>query len=53
MDVIILSGGLGTRLRDVVKNIPKTMALIDNKPFLEYTLKKLKQYNVKNVILAV
>lgn len=53
MDVIILSGGKGTRLQEVVKDIPKTMAEVNNKPFLEYLLEELKKYHVKNVILAV
>lgn len=53
MDVIILSGGKGTRLQEVVKDIPKTMAKVNNKPFLEYLLEELKKYHVKNVILAV
>lgn len=53
MDVIILSGGLGTRLREVINDRPKTMALINEKPFLEHTLKYIEQYDVQNVILAV
>lgn len=53
MDVIILSGGLGTRLKTVVKEIPKTMALINEKPFLEYTFKYLEQFKIENIILAV
>lgn len=53
MDVIILSGGMGTRLQNVVKNIPKTMAPINGIPFLEYTFQYLSQFQVENVILAV
>lgn len=53
MDVIILSGGKGTRLKQVVNDVPKTMAPINNKPFLEYTLEYLNSFNVENVILAV
>lgn len=53
MDVIILSGGMGTRLKNAVKNIPKTMAPINGIPFLEYTLQYLSQFQVENVILAV
>lgn len=53
MDVVILSGGLGTRLRSLVNDIPKTMANINGKPFLCCLLDIIKDYDVKNVILAV
>ena len=53
MDVIILSGGLGKRLRSIVKDIPKTMAKVNERPFLEHTLKYISQFDVQNVILAV
>ncbi len=33
MEVIILAGGFGTRLRSVVNEVPKCMAPIANKPF--------------------
>ena len=34
-EAIILAGGRGTRLRSVIKDIPKPMATISGKPFLE------------------
>lgn len=43
MEVIILSGGFGTRLNGVIKNIPKVMAPINDKPFLEYILNDLNE----------
>ena len=36
MQAILLAGGLGTRLRSVVSDRPKPMALIQEKPFMEY-----------------
>ena len=33
MQAIILAGGLGTRLRSVVSDRPKPMALVEGKPF--------------------
>ena len=52
MEVIILAGGLGTRLRSVVSEVPKCMAPIAGKPFLWYILKYLTKYNVSKVILT-
>lgn len=53
MEAIVLAGGLGTRLRSVVTDLPKPMAPIGDKPFLEYILKYLKKNGVKKVILSV
>ena len=53
MEVIILAGGLGTRLRSVVSEIPKCMAPVAGKPFLWYLLKYLARYEVSRVILSV
>lgn len=54
MEVIILAGGLGTRLRSEVKDVPKCMAPVAGKPFLWYLLSDLKKYNdVNRVILSV
>ena len=53
MEVIILAGGLGTRLRSVVSDVPKCMAPVDGKPFLWYLLEHLRLFNVTHVILSV
>ncbi len=53
MEVIILAGGLGTRLRSVVSEVPKCMAPVAGKPFLWYLLRYLMRYNVTKVILSV
>ena len=53
IDVIILAGGLGTRLRQVVSELPKCMAPVCGKPFLSYLLDYLKRFNVGKVILSV
>jgi D-glycero-alpha-D-manno-heptose 1-phosphate guanylyltransferase len=53
VDVIILAGGLGTRLQSVVNDVPKCMAPICGKPFLYYLLKYLSRYHVNKVILSV
>ena len=53
MEIIILAGGLGTRLRSVVSEVPKCMASVAGKPFLWYLLKYLTRFNVSKVILSV
>lgn len=54
MEVIILAGGLGTRLRSEVKDVPKCMAPVAGKPFLWYLLTDLKKFKeVTRVILSV
>lgn len=54
MDVIILAGGLGTRLRSVVNDVPKCMAPIHNRPFLYYLLIYLKRcLSIDKVILSL
>ncbi|EEP3374186.1 NTP transferase domain-containing protein [Campylobacter upsaliensis] len=53
MEAIILCGGLGTRLRAVVKDVPKPMASVGGKPFLEFIFEFLKKQGVKSVVLAV
>jgi D,D-heptose 1,7-bisphosphate phosphatase len=42
LQAVILCGGLGTRLKDVIKDIPKPMAPIADKPFLDYIVTHLK-----------
>lgn len=53
MQAIILTGGLGTRLRSVVPNLPKPMAPIENKPFLAYLLDYLKTNGFTDIVLSV
>lgn len=48
----VLCGGLGTRLRSVLSDRPKSMALIGDVPFLELLLRKLKGEGINEVILG-
>src|SRR5580765_3395154 len=50
---IVLAGGFGTRLQAVVKDIPKPMAPVAGKPFLQYLLQYLSRQRIEKVILAV
>ncbi|WP_054741955.1 nucleotidyltransferase family protein [Cellulosilyticum ruminicola] len=53
MEAIILAGGLGTRLREAVKDVPKPMAPVNDRPFLQYILEYLGKHNIVKVVLAV
>lgn len=53
MQIVILCGGLATRLGEISKNTPKSMIKIDGKPFLEYQIEELKKQNVTDIILCV
>lgn len=50
---LILAGGLGTRLRSVVNDVPKPMAPVNGKPFLEYLLLYLSSQGIERVVLSV
>jgi len=53
IEAIILAGGFGTRLREVVSDVPKPMAPINGKPFLAYQLENLAKNGVSRIILSV
>lgn len=50
---IILAGGRGERLKSTVPNLPKPMAPVGGRPFLEYVLDSLVDAGVTDVILSV
>ena len=50
MQAILLAGGLGTRLRSVVSDRPKPMALIEGRPFMEYVTRELVRSGMTDII---
>lgn len=50
---IILAGGLGTRLKGVIGSVPKPMADIAGRPFLEYLLAYLQRERIRDVVISV
>ena len=53
MPVIILAGGLATRLRPLTERIPKALIEIAGRPFLWHQLELLKSHGIRRVVLAV
>jgi len=49
----ILAGGLGTRLRPLTEMVPKAMAEVNGRPFLEYELELLRSHGVDDIVLCV
>lgn len=52
-EAIVLAGGFGTRLQTVVSEVPKPMAPVAGKPFLQYILDYLIEQRIERAILAV
>ena len=52
-EAIVLAGGLGTRLRSVVADVPKPMAPIGGRPFLEYLLDYWIDQGIEGFALSV
>ncbi|MEP0177987.1 MAG: sugar phosphate nucleotidyltransferase [Paraglaciecola sp.] len=53
MKALILAGGLGTRLRSVLNDIPKPLAPVKDIPYLSYVLNALYSQGLREVILSV
>jgi D-glycero-alpha-D-manno-heptose 1-phosphate guanylyltransferase len=51
--MLILAGGLGTRLKLVVNQVPKPMAPVAGRPFLEYILDYWVNQGVKSFVLSI
>ena len=51
--IVILSGGLGTRLRPFTENCPKALVKVQGVPFIQYQLEWLVSYGLKDLLLCV
>jgi dTDP-glucose pyrophosphorylase len=51
--VVLMVGGLGTRLKPLTDNTPKPMLKVGNKPILETIILNFKKYGFTNIILCV
>ncbi|MBU6157997.1 MAG: nucleotidyltransferase family protein [Bacteroidetes bacterium] len=50
---IVLAGGLGTRLRSVVSDLPKCMAPVNSRPFIDNVIRYLLQYKINHFVFSV
>jgi len=52
-EAIILAGGLGTRLRDAVPDLPKCMAPVAGRPFLSYVIDYLRMQGIERFVFSL
>lgn len=53
VDVVVLAGGLGTRIRSVLGDTPKVLAPIGDRTYLDYLFKWLQGFGVRRVVLCL
>ena len=53
IDIVILAGGLGTRIKDTLGATPKLLAPIDGTPFLEFVINRLKLFGARRLVLGL
>ena len=51
VDLVILAGGKGTRIKRLLANKPKPMAKFNGKYFIEYIIQNLSRYNFENIYI--
>jgi N-acetyl-alpha-D-muramate 1-phosphate uridylyltransferase len=53
MQVVILAGGLGTRLQSVAPDVPKSLVPVAGRPFIEHQFELLKRNGLRRVVLCI
>ena len=53
MKVVIMAGGMGTRIAKLISGVPKPMITIHSKPILQYQIEAFKAQGYEDIILAV
>ena len=53
IDIIILLGGFGTRLKSISNGLPKALMPVGNNLFLDLIINKLSHYNISNIYLSL
>lgn len=52
MQVVILSGGLATRLKELTRTVPKSLMDLNGRPFLSHQISMLKNRGIKDLVLC-
>lgn len=49
---VVLAGGFGTRIKHLLGDLPKPMAPVNGKPFVEWVVRYLAAQGIRNVVLS-
>lgn len=53
LDVVLMAGGRGERLRPLTDTVPKPLLPVGNKPIIEHNIDHLRQYGIRNFYIAI
>ncbi|MCO5229802.1 MAG: nucleotidyltransferase family protein [Chitinophagales bacterium] len=53
VDVVLMAGGEGKRLRPLTLNTPKPLLVVGDKPIIEHNIDRLSKFGIKNIYLSV
>src|SRR5580692_9143209 len=53
LDVLVIAGGLGTRIQSALGDTPKLLAPIGGRPYLAYLLDWLRHFGAKRIVLGL
>ena len=53
IDVVIMAGGEGKRLKPLTDNLPKPLLKVGNKPIIEHNVDRLRDFGVKHIHISV
>jgi len=53
LPVVILAGGLATRMKPITEKIPKSLIEVNGKPFISHQLDYLKSQGIQNIVLCI
>ena len=53
IQAVLLVGGMGTRLRPLTNDRPKSIVPVVNRPVLEHTLNYLKRFGIRDIIITL
>jgi len=53
MQIVVLAGGLATRMRPITENIPKALIKVNSKPFLEHQIELFQRNGVTDIVVCI
>jgi D-glycero-alpha-D-manno-heptose 1-phosphate guanylyltransferase len=53
LECIVLAGGLGTRLKEAVPELPKCLAPVAGRPFLEHVIHQMQKQGVEHFVFSL